>query len=163
MRDVIYDGSILRLVKLDRYWEIVEKPRAVAVLIVDGVRVLGVEQLRPAVDVATWELPAGLIDDGETPEQAALRELAEEVRLAGRLELLTQIHTSPGYSDELVFLFRAFDPTPAHAERDPHEELAVRWRDAREAWAGVRSGELRTSAVTAIGLSLVLAGGNGVR
>lgn len=72
----------------------------------DGVpRLLLVKQYRPAVDAVTVEFPAGLIDEGETPSQAALRELREETGFLGNV---TAVHPptplSPGLSDESVVL-----------------------------------------------------------
>ena len=75
----VFQGRVVDLVVLDERWEVVRHAPAVAVLARDELgRVLGVVQRRPAVDARTWELPAGLIDPGETAHAAAARELAEE-------------------------------------------------------------------------------------
>ena len=99
-RDVIYEGNILTLLTLDDRWEVVEHAEAVAVLALRGASILGVTQHRPAIGKPTWEVPAGLVDPGETPLQAAKRELAEETQLTGELSLLTQLYSSPGFTDE---------------------------------------------------------------
>ena len=157
MPETLYSGTIVTVERLERRWEVVRHAPAVAVLVRAGDRVLGVRQHRPAIAATTWELPAGLIDPGETPEQAALRELAEEVRLRGRLERLAHFHTSPGFTDEIIHLFQAFDLEPAFAERDDGEELSIEWRDATEAWHDAVSGGLATSAATLLGLRHALA------
>jgi ADP-ribose pyrophosphatase len=55
-----------------------------------------------------WEIPAGMIDEGEDPETSARRELEEETGLkAGRLTLLTSFFLTPGAMDEKMYLYRA--------------------------------------------------------
>lgn len=156
-REVIYHGRIVNLVRLDGRWEMVEHQPAVAVLVLEGRRVLGVRQDRPAAGVRTWEIPAGLIDEGETPEQAARRELAEEVGLGGRLELLTSMYSSPGFTDELIHLYEAHDLEPAHAEPDQGEDLELAWLDVQFVWDAVKEGSIVTSAPTLVGLGYALA------
>lgn len=156
-RETIWSGRILSLELIDGRWEVIRHASAVAVLVLDGARVLGVEQERAAIGRRTWELPAGLIDPGESPLEAARRELAEEVQLAGELELITRAFASPGFSDEEVFLFRARGARRARGRPDAEEELVLSWRDVRETWTAVARGELATSAVTAIGLRHALA------
>ncbi len=156
-RREIYQGHILTLAVLDGRWEVVEHADAVAVLVQRGRSVLGVRQRRPAIGGATWELPAGLIDPGETPEQAAHRELAEEVQLGGRLEFLTRLYASPGFCDEQIWLYLAHDVVEAEGTPDEGEELAIEWRDAEELWHEVAAGRLATSGATLVGLRHALA------
>jgi 8-oxo-dGTP pyrophosphatase MutT (NUDIX family) len=149
----IFRGRIVDLVVLDERWEVVRHADAVAVLAIDDAgRVLGVRQLRPAVGAETWELPAGLIDPGETPLQAAERELAEEAQLAGTLRPLARGYVSPGFTDECVHLFEARDLRSASGRLDPGEELRLEWLDLDAAWAAGASGALATSMVTLLGL-----------
>lgn len=158
MRHEIYRGRIVTLVTLDDHWEVAEHADAVAVLVADGRSVLGVWQQRPAVGHLTWEIPAGLIDEGEEPLAAAARELAEEARLAGRLTLVTSLYTSPGFTDERVYLYELADPRPEHGfQPDASEDLRIEWRDALTVWRALASGSEATSGVTALALRHLLA------
>jgi ADP-ribose pyrophosphatase len=159
VRELVFEGRILRLEIEDGRWEIVRHADAVAVLARDARgRVLGVWQDRPAIGARTWELPAGLIDEGETPAHAAARELAEETRLAGTLTPLTRFYVSPGFCDELVHLFAAHDLRPEHgASPDEGEVVEVEWRDPASTWHDIATGALATSGVTVLGLRHALA------
>jgi 8-oxo-dGTP pyrophosphatase MutT (NUDIX family) len=159
VRETLFRGTIVTLEIEDGFWEIVRHAHAVAVLAVDASgRVLGVRQERRAVAAQTWELPAGLIDTGETPADAAARELAEEAQLAGDLRELTSCYVSPGFTDEKVHLFVATGLRPRDGlAPDEGEVVHVEWRDPRETWDAVARGELVTSAVTLLGLYHALA------
>ncbi|MGL4608902.1 MAG: NUDIX domain-containing protein [Trueperaceae bacterium] len=152
-RKTIYQGHILSLVIQDSKWEIVEHAEAVAVLILRGREVLGVMQPRPAISQTTWELPAGLIDEGETPQEAAKRELAEEVQLTGDLELITQFYTSPGFTNEKLYVFEAKNLSEAYAKPDSDENIQLSWRDVDEVWEEIKAGKVATSSPTVLGLS----------
>lgn len=123
---------------------------AVAVVAVDDDdRVVLVRQYRHPVGRMLWELPAGLTDvAGEDVAVAAGRELAEEADLhADRLELLVDLHTSPGCSTELIriFLARQLSPVPAsqrHERRHEEAELEVAWFDLDTAVGMVFAGEV---------------------
>lgn len=158
--ELIYEGRILKLSILDGRWEVVEHADAVVVLAQAGQQVLGVEQYRPAIGQTSWELPAGLIEPGEPPVEAARRELAEEAEVTGEFELLSQCYSSPGFCDEKVYLFRATALRPAQGERDADEVLRVQWHDLDTVWEAIRRGEVQSSAPTVLGLSLARAWGS---
>jgi ADP-ribose pyrophosphatase len=105
--------------------------------------VLLIRQFRHAADGFIWEIPAGRLDPGESPEGCAHRELAEETGLrAGRLERLTTIYTTPGFTDERIHLFLAQDLSEGahHREADEFMELhRVRWSAVLRL---IRQGEL---------------------
>jgi ADP-ribose pyrophosphatase len=97
-------------------------------------RILLIRQFRHATEGWLWEIPAGRREGDEAPEATAHRELAEETGYtAGRLEQLTTIWTTPGFTDERIHIFRAWQLTPgatAH-ERDEVMELhEVPWSRA---------------------------------
>ena len=159
MRRYLYRGKILSLAIEDDHWEIVEHKDAVALLVSDPQRgVLFVEQYRPAIGRKTLEIPAGLIEEGETPEQTALRELAEEAQLTGDLEKLAEFYVSPGFTDEKTYLFRVTNPRPASGTPDDDEDLTIIWRQPTEVLAAARRGELAISASTLAGLLYALEG-----
>ena len=94
-------------------------------------RVVLIRQFRHAADGYIWEVPAGRLDGGEPPEVCAARELEEETGMrARRLERLTTICTTPGFTDERIHLFLAdgLDPGAEHREADEFMELhTLRW------------------------------------
>ena len=91
---------------------------------VDAERVLMVRQHRFIADRWTWEMPTGGVHDGETVEQAAQRELAEEAGVhAGVLEPLGSYHTSKSSIDETAHLFIGRSLVPAEATADASEQI----------------------------------------
>ena len=87
-------------------------------------RVALVHQYRHPVGAFLWELPAGLIDiAGEPLEHAAARELAEEADLvAADWQLLVDLHTTPGASNEVIRLFLARGLSPVPLDQRHHRE-----------------------------------------
>lgn len=106
-------------------------------------RVLLIRQFRHAADGVIWEIPAGRLDPGERPEDCARRELEEETGMrAGRLEALTTIYTTPGFTDERIHLFLATALTPGPHRREADEFVELRptpWSAVR---ALIRGGEI---------------------
>jgi 8-oxo-dGTP pyrophosphatase MutT (NUDIX family) len=134
--------------------DVTENKGAVGVVAFDEVgRVVLVHQYRHPVHRRLWELPAGLCDvDGEELAITAGRELAEEADLnAGRLDLLVDLHTSPGFSNETIriFLARELSPVPEderHQRTDEEADLEIAWFDLDEAVAMVLRGEITNAA-----------------
>jgi ADP-ribose pyrophosphatase len=123
---------------------------AVGVLALDDRgQVVLIRQYRHPLRRVIWELPAGLADvEGEALPASALRELGEEADLvAGQLDLLVDVHTSPGYSDELIRIFLARElselpPDRRHERRDEEAELEVVRVDLDDAVSMVLTGEI---------------------
>ena len=109
----IYSGGIT--LRRDRFAldgkvvdkEIVEHRDSVGIVAVSGSHVILVTQYRRAAGKVLLEIPAGKIEKGETPRQAAIREMAEEIGCSGRLEPLLKWYLAPGYSTELMHVFVA--------------------------------------------------------
>ena len=138
--------------------DIVHHPGAVVVVpLTADETVLMVRQFRAAVDSDLLEVPAGKRDvAGEATEVTAARELAEEVgRQADRLELLARFYNSPGFSDELSWLYLAQDLTAVPEDRQGAEEqhMTVEEVPLVEVPAMIRSGQI-VDAKSIIGLSL---------
>jgi ADP-ribose pyrophosphatase len=149
-------------------WEVWRRGRAAAVLPYDPVAdaVVLIEQFRlPALaaglDPVLVELPAGLCDDGETPEATARRESLEEMGLEiGTLQRIGGFLLTPGGSDELceVYVGRVQAP-PADADgiaghagmASEHEDIRVRVWPAAKAIEAALAGRLQNSVAT-IGL-----------
>ncbi len=140
--------------------DVVHHPGAVGVVpIVDeGAGVLLVRQYRSSVDAELLEIPAGLRDvEGEPPIETARRELIEEVGMrAGRIELLCAFHNSPGFCDEVVHVFAAFDleATARDLQGIEEQHLTVE-RVALDGVAEMIASGAITDAKTVIGLLLV--------
>lgn len=100
--------------------DVVVHPGAVGIIALDvGGRVLLLQQYRHPVQRMLWEPPAGLLDEaGESPLAAAQRELYEEAHLqADRWDVLLDVFTSPGMTDEAVRIYLARDVSEATAPR----------------------------------------------
>ena len=160
MTQPIYEGKVIQVVKLEDRYEVVRHAPAVAVLALrcegDGAEVLLVSQHRPAVGARTWELPAGLVDAGETPEQAAARELAEEVGLGGTLQKFAEVYSSPGFTDEKVYLFEATELYDSKLDGDEGEGFEFAWKPLRESFQKIASGELQSSGPALLALTYAL-------
>src|SRR3954469_3093358 len=131
--ETVYDGRIVTVTNDSfRYAdgrtasrEIVRTTGAAAVVAVDDEQVWLVRQPRePVDDPDSLELPAGRLDqDGETPLEAAQRELAEEIgKQAARWTPLKVYRSSVGFTDEVVHLFLAEELADAHGEHDSGED-----------------------------------------
>lgn len=108
---------------------IVRHPGSAAVLAIDAKkRAILVKQFRVAISRAVWEIPAGKIDEGETPLKAAKRELREETGLTARKwTRLVACYPTPGYVSEKITLFLAEDLKQGEAEPDEGEHLELKW------------------------------------
>ncbi len=143
----VYDGKLID-VTLERWGEhereIVEHPGAVAIVPVDrdGMLTL-VRQRREAARKELLELPAGTLEQGETPLESAQRELEEETGLvAERLHPLPAIFTTPGFTDERIHLFLAEELTPGPTSLDHDEFIEAVPMPLSEALRMVREEEI---------------------
>ena len=166
----IYDGKVLALdvdeveepggVRVAR--EVVRHRGSVAALpITENGSLILVRQYRYAVGESLWELPAGRLDPGETPEEGIQRELREEIgRRAGSLEKIAFYYTTPGFCDEAMHLFRATALSPDRAAADDDERIEIGEFTLEQASGMIAAGELREGkTLVAVLLELARRGG----
>jgi ADP-ribose pyrophosphatase len=124
--------------------DVVRHPGAAAVVpFLSDDEVLLIRQYRHAAGGMILEVPAGKLDCGEAPEACAQRELQEEAgQRAGRLEALGWIWTTPGFTDEKIHLFAAFDLTPVPQCPDDDEIIELVPTSLARALELVWSGEI---------------------
>ena len=159
-----FDGAMSGL----RTWEMWRRGKAVAMLPYDPIAdaVVLIDQFRfPAfaagLDPVLVELPAGLLEDGENPEEAMHRELQEEMAMtADRLERIGTYMLTAGGADETCALYVGRVQAPAtgadgiawHAgEASEEEDIRVRVWPAAKAIEATLDGQF-TNSITAIGL-----------
>lgn len=125
--------------------EIIHHPGAAAIVAVDDAgRVALVRQYRHAAGGWILELPAGKLDAGEPPLACAARELREETGLvADDLHELGWIFTTPGFTDEKIFLFLARHLHQGDADLQHDEVLTVEHVPFADALAMIHRGEIR--------------------
>ena len=138
--------------------DVVRHPKSVVLIPVpEPGRVILIRQYRYAVNAFLWELPAGSVDKGESPEQAAGRECHEEIgQVPGTIVRLAAMYPTPGYCDEEMVFFRLSNleaPTQA-AAMDEDEDIEARTFELREARDMVRRGEI-TDMKTVAGLAMI--------
>lgn len=133
--------------------EVVEHPGAVAILALPTEdEVLLVRQFRYATGQVSLELPAGKLEPNEQTDVAAHRELREETGYrAASLELILQFYTSPGFSDERMYLYLAKDLTAGEQQLDADEFLDCIRVTRKEVRTRIEQG-LITDAKTLVGL-----------
>ncbi|MBA2461873.1 MAG: NUDIX hydrolase [Actinobacteria bacterium] len=157
-RKQVYEGRLFDVVVENwgpRERELVEHPGSVTILPLDAEgRIVLIRQFREAARKELLELPAGMLEAGEAPLQAAQRELAEETGLhGGDWRQLRVIQPSPGILREPVTIFVAEGLEEGEPELEDGEELEVVRVTAQELEA--RLGELE-DAKTLVGVLLYL-------
>ena len=138
--------------------DIVRHVKSVVLLpIPEPQHVILIRQYRYAVNKFLWELPAGGVDPGETPEQAARRECHEEIgQVPDTIVRLASLLPTPGYCDEEMLFFRVTGlsvPDEAAAV-DEDEDIEPKTFTLAEAREMIRRGEI-VDMKTVVGLGLI--------
>ena len=133
--EMIYEGAILNLRKdkvivrdgRTSYREIVEHNGGVVILgVTDEGKIPMIRQYRKAAGQIMFELPAGKLEKGEDPAEAALRELKEETGYtAERIRRVAEFYPTLGYSEEILYLFFAEGLTPGNTDFDDNESILI--------------------------------------
>ncbi|MDU4892476.1 MAG: NUDIX hydrolase [Clostridium sp.] len=124
--------------------EIVEHPGAVAIIpFLNENTIIMTEQFRKALDQVLLEIPAGKIDKGEETEKCGIRELEEETGYkAENFEYLGKIVTAPGFTDEVIYIYKASNLYKGKTNMDEDEFINLRTFTLNEVKAMVKSGEI---------------------
>jgi len=125
--------------------EKVTHPGSVGILpVLENGDLIFVKQFRYVIGSDLLEIPAGTIEEGESPEECATRELLEETGYqAGRLDLLSSFYTSPGYSNEFMWLFKATDLRSGEAKPMADESIEIKVVSLGEALSLIKNGGIR--------------------
>jgi ADP-ribose pyrophosphatase len=123
---------------------IIRHPGSAVMMAVDAQdRILLVKQFRLPAEADLWELPAGRVDPGESPMEAAKRELREETGYqANAWTELVSYWPSPGYVAEKMNLFLAQDLTAGAQNLMDDERIQIRWFDNEEVGEWIRDGRI---------------------
>ena len=161
----IYDGAIINL-RRDKvtvqggtsYREIIEhNGGAVIAALTEDRKLVMVRQYRKPADKVMLEVPAGKIDPGEKPIEAAVRELKEETGYAAsKVEFLTEFYPSVGYSEEKLYLYLCAGLTPGETCFDENEAIDIEEIELDKLFKMAMSGEL-DDAKTIIAILMVKA------
>ena len=131
----IYEGKILNLrvddvetsLNVRAIREIIEHKPAVGVLaLTENDSILLVRQFRYAIGEDMLEICAGIVEEGESFRETAVRELQEELGYYPQhLEEIARFYVSPGYCEEMIVLFTARNLKPSKLDHDEDEELST--------------------------------------
>ena len=126
------------------YREIIRHPGAVCMVPVTSEgKLLFVTQYRHAAGKRLLELPAGTLEKGEAPGDAAVRELQEEVgQKPNRVDALGGFFVAPGYTTEYIHLYVCSELTPSRLPGDEDEDIEIETLTTGEALAAIESGAI---------------------
>lgn len=151
-KEYLYKGKILNLRKdeillpdgKEAVREIIEHSGGSAVYCEKDGKILLVKQFRYPYKKVIWEIPAGKINLGEDPLETAKRELAEEGGIkAKKFTKLFEIYPSPGYTEEIIYLYRAEELEKTDVHLDEDEFLSGEWIDKNIVLEMINNGEIK--------------------
>lgn len=122
---------------------------AIIMPILDNGNLIMIKEPRTPIGLNVLAFPAGMIEDGETPEEGAIRELEEETGYrAGFIKKLREVYPAIGYSNEKTIIYLAKDLVKTERHLDKTEDIEVVEIPIDEAKRMLESGEIRTSSET---------------
>ena len=138
------------------YFDIVKHPGgAVIAAINEKDEICLLEQWRHAISKTIWELPAGCLEPNEPPIETAKRELEEEAGVvASEWRDLGYISSSPGFSNELLYLFEARNISDGTLKLDDAEQLQAHWIAIDKAYDMALNGDIIDAKTLAVLLKL---------
>ncbi|MGN0803775.1 MAG: NUDIX domain-containing protein [Candidatus Coproplasma sp.] len=147
---LIYDGKILSLYVDDvtlpdgktSKRECVRHCGGAGVLFIKDGKVALVKQYRYLYGKEIYEIPAGKIDKGEDPAVASQRELREEAGYKAEVKHLLNIYPSPGYTDEIIYIYYAEGGEYVGGKLDEGEFLNCEFFTLEEVIKKIESGEI---------------------
>lgn len=163
-KHTIYTGKIITVEKkalqlpngkiVDR--EFVDHKPATAMIAILNDTILLVSQYRVGSNSQMLEIPAGLIEGNEDPSICAKRELQEEIGYEPKsIELLGKYYLSPGFSNEIIYLYLCTNLTPCKLPQDDDEFITIHYLPISEINNFLKSGKCN-DIKTALALSLLL-------
>ena len=148
---VVFDGKVIHVRKdkvlcpngKESFREIVDHHGGVGVLAFLEGKIALVKQFRYAYKEELYEMPAGKLEKGEDPAEGGRRELEEEVGyVADKYEYLGKMYPSCGYTNEIIYLYKAENLRKTHTHLDDDEFLSVEWFSLEEIKKMVVSGQI---------------------
>ncbi len=151
-KKTVYSGKIFdveqRTVELpdgrQTLYDIVKNPNACAVVALDeDDNVIMVRQFRQSAGKVLLEIPAGKIDKGENPDICAERELKEETGYeAQKIEKLFGVRVSPGFSTEIIYIYKATGLTLGETDFDEDEFIETEKIPLKKLYEMIKKGEI---------------------
>lgn len=125
-------------------FDIIDHPPAVTLVPVDAENMIWfIRQYRHAIGGEILELPAGVIETGEPPEECARREIREETGMsAGQIQNIGEFYQVPGYSTEYMYVYLAKDLKPDPLPGDEDEYISVERISIEDAYRMAQNGEI---------------------
>lgn len=138
------------------YFDIVKHPGGAVIAAVNNKdEICLLQQWRHAIGKTIWELPAGCLEPNELPLEAAQRELEEEAGVtAEHWKNLGYISSSPGFSNELLYLFEARGLSKGTVKLDEAEQLEAHWVPLDRAYEMCKNGDIIDAKTLAVLLKL---------
>lgn len=149
--EIKYDGRIIKVYRdllcengRQFHREVVRHSGGACVLAEKDDSFVFVRQYRHPLGELVLEIPAGTREKDENPEVTAVRELAEECGLKAKsIQFVCKFAVSPGYTDEILYIYYANDFDFTSQNLDENENLSVEWVKKQDVFAMLANGEIK--------------------